>query len=288
MIKYNPKDWVGLIFEFHKSDTLRQLYKSLLLFALYTLGVVYLELNFADFHSTITIHSLFGFVIGLLLVFRTNTAYERWWEGRKQWGALTNDARNLAMKINAALPKEAISDRIFYSTMISNFVYSLKNHLRDTVNLNELKSCNEFDKTTINNVTHKPNSIASIIFSKTHELYKTNVISGDQLITIDKEIKGFAITLGSCERIKKTPIPYSYNIFLKKFIFVYTVTMPFGLVYDYNYWAILISTFTMYVFVSLELLAEEIEDPFGSDANDLPIDNLCKQIKENVKEILLS
>jgi len=77
MLKYNPKDWFGLIFEFHKSDTLRKLIYVLLLFAGYAIGIVYIELHYTDFESTITIHSLLGFVLGLLLVFRTNTAYDR-------------------------------------------------------------------------------------------------------------------------------------------------------------------------------------------------------------------
>ena len=83
MAKYNPKDWFGLIFEFHKSDTLRKLIYVLLVYGLYAGAIVYLELHYTNFKSTISIHSLLGFVIGLLLVFRTNTAYDRWWEGRK-------------------------------------------------------------------------------------------------------------------------------------------------------------------------------------------------------------
>ena len=86
MKKYNPKDWFGLIFEFHKSDTLRRLLYVLLIYGAYASLIVYLELHYTNFKSTISIHSLLGFVIGLLLVFRTNTAYDRWWEGRKVLG----------------------------------------------------------------------------------------------------------------------------------------------------------------------------------------------------------
>ena len=101
MSKYNPKDWFGLIFEFHKSDTLRKLIYILLVYGLFAAVIVYIELHYTNFKSTISIHSLLGFVIGLLLVFRTNTAYDRWWEGRKVLGALVNTARNLALKYNA-------------------------------------------------------------------------------------------------------------------------------------------------------------------------------------------
>ena len=87
--------------------------------------------------------------------------------------------------------------------------------------------------------------------------------------------------------IKKTPIPYSYNIFLKKFIFIYTMTLPLGLATTFEYWAIPISLFILYILASLELLAEEIEDPFGEDTNDLPVDEICKTIKKNTAEILV-
>jgi len=284
MIRYNPKEWFGLIFKLHKSDALISSFKTLLLFALYTLIIVYLEIHYTDFKSTIEIHSLLGFVIGLLLVFRTNTAYERWWEGRRQWGKLINVSRNLALKVNSMLINK--EDKKFYCNMISNYAYSVRNHLRYNKDTENIIFFNDFEINEINDIQHIPNKISGIVYKKTNELYKENKISGYQLIIIEDEIKELSNVLGSCERIRNTPIPYSYNMFLKTFIFMYTITMPFGLVYDYNYWSIPIATFILYVFSSLELLAEEIEDPFGNDANDLPLDNLCNQIKENMNEIL--
>ena len=90
MIKYNPKYWFGLIFEFHKSDTMRKLMNILIVYVIFISIICYVEIHYTDFESTISIHSLVGFIIGLLLVFRTNTAYDRWWEGRKLLGALVN------------------------------------------------------------------------------------------------------------------------------------------------------------------------------------------------------
>jgi len=290
MIQYNPKNWFTLIFEFRKSDTLRQLLKTIIIFGIYSSIIVYLEIHFTKFKSTIAIHSLLGFVLGLLLVFRTNTAYDRWWEGRKIWGELTNTSRNLAMKINAVLSMDNLKDREFFASMISNFAFSSKSHLRTNEEffLNDIINCAGFNKNEIENDAHIPNLISSSIFNKTHELYRNKIITGYQLITIDTQIKSFIDVIGGCERIKNTPIPYSYNIFLKKFIFIYGISLPFGLVSDLGYWAIPISTFILYVLCSLELLAEEIEDPFGIDANDLPLDALCNGIKKNVSSILLN
>jgi putative membrane protein len=288
MIRYNPKDWFSLIFKFHQSDTFRQLMWVMLAVAVFTTAVVHLELEYQEyfgFKSTHALHSLLGFVMGLLLVFRTNTAYDRWWEGRKHWGALVNNTRNFAIKLNAILPKGSQEAREYYKVMIPNYVYAMKEHLRDGVIVEELND-------TLDNISnliakdHVPNAIAAEMYEQLHELYRKGRMTGDQLITIDKEIKALTDIIGACERIRNTPIPYSYSMFLKKFIFAYILTMPFGLVYDFKYWTIPAVVFALYVFGSLELIAEEIEDPFGHDENDLPTDELAAKIQGNVEEIL--
>lgn len=289
MIQYNPKEWFGLIFRFHKSDTFRQMFWVLVLFAACTAGLVYAELHYQQlyvFANSTRIHSLLGFVISLLLVFRTNSAYDRWWEGRKQWGALVNNCRNAAIKLKAHLPASETESLKLFETLIPAYVDAMKEHLRKGVDVEKLELGGYMDQSKLENSSHVPNQIALRLYKELNQLYVNNKISGDQLITLDKEIKSFTDIIGACERIKNTPIPFSYNIFLKKFIFVYTLTLPFGLANDFHYWAVPISTFVLYVFGSLELLAEEIEDPFGNDENDLPTDNLAEKIRLHVKEII--
>jgi putative membrane protein len=261
----------------------------LLTFAIFTTLLVYTELHIAPeklFSNTIQIHSLLGFVIGLLLVFRTNSAYDRWWEGRKQWGALVNNSRNMAIKFQAVLPETATESRELFRTLLPNYVIAMKEHLRKGVQLEELQENRFLPHSELKKSQHLPNKIALRMYQELHRLYKEGIISGDQLITMDKELKALTDIIGACERIKNTPIPFSYNLFLKKFIFAYTITLPFGLAHDFHYWTVPITTFVLYVFGSLELLAEEIEDPFGTDTNDLPTDDLALKIKANVEEIL--
>jgi putative membrane protein len=122
MIKYNPKSWIQLIFAFHKSDTVRILWRELIYMTLLSLAIAWVEINFFNnihkqLSSLTTIYSLVGFVISLLLVFRTNTAYDRWWEGRKKWGELVNDSRNLAVKLKVHLESE--ESRGFFARMIA-------------------------------------------------------------------------------------------------------------------------------------------------------------------------
>ena len=106
MINYNPKLWFKHIFHFPKSDTIYILWKELIIIGLFSAGITYAEIEYMEdttvFQDMIAVYSLVGFVLSLLLVFRTNTAYDRWWEGRKKWGELVNNSRNLAIKISSS------------------------------------------------------------------------------------------------------------------------------------------------------------------------------------------
>ncbi|HET6245728.1 MAG: hypothetical protein H0V01_11865 [Bacteroidetes bacterium] len=290
MVLYNPKDWFKLIFQFHKSDTFRILIPTMLAVGVYTYIIIYIEIEIWElkYKSTTLVHSFLGFIISLLLVFRTNTAYERWWEGRKVWGSLVNNSRNLAIKINVFLPLDNKESRKNISVLIGNYPYALKESLRSGVLAVELEEYSGLSKEEIFKVEHIPNKIAGLILAEINQCYKNGEISGDQLIILNEEFRSLTDITGACERIKRTPIPYSYSLFIKKFIFIYVMTMPFGFVSDFHYWAIPIVVFTFYVLASLELIAEEIEDPFGLDANDLPTDDIAQRIRVNVKEILLS
>ena len=134
MIKYNPKNWFKLIFALHKSDTIRILWKELIYIGVFTSIITFLIVTYGgeiieSLEKLITLYSLIGFVISLLLVFRTNTAYDRWWEGRKKWGALVNDTRNLAIKIETSVNLPESRDVL--RRMIANFPFAMKEHLRE-------------------------------------------------------------------------------------------------------------------------------------------------------------
>ncbi|MBM6500131.1 bestrophin family protein [Flavobacterium macrobrachii] len=287
MVQYNPKDWITFIFIFHKSDTFRQLIPMMFVIGLYTYGVCFLEIEHwklsekSHVKNISIMHGMLGFVISLLLSYRTNTAYDRWWEGRKLWGSLVNSSRNLALKLSVILSDE--SDKKFLREVIPMYVSILSKHLS---NKEVSKMLFENIDLEIVHQKHKPNQVAKTIFHKINELYKSGKITGDQLITINNELQTFTDVCGACERIKNTPIPYSYSAFIKKFIFFYIMTLPFGYAFSLGYYSIPVVIFTFYVLASLELIAEEIEDPFGDDANDLPTEKISENIKKHVEEIL--
>lgn len=253
----------------------------------YSGGVAYLELEYwklseSSHVKNITVmHTMLGFVISLLLVFRTNTAYDRWWEGRKMWGSLVNNSRNFAIKLSVMLKEPA--DKELMRRLVPAYAEILDLHLKNQDISHEL-----FDDATLSkdHYSHKPNQLAKNIIGRINEFYTQGKITGDQLIILNSEILSFTDICGACERIKNTPIPYSYSAFIKKFIFFYVMTLPFGYVFQLGYYVIPVVVFIFYVLASLELIAEEIEDPFGNDPNDLPTNKIASNIKKNVEEIL--
>jgi len=287
MIKYNPKNWFKLIFALHKSDTIRILWKELIYIGVFTSIITFLIITYGgeiieSLEKLITLYSLIGFVISLLLVFRTNTAYDRWWEGRKKWGALVNDTRNLAIKIETSVNLPESRDVL--RRMIANFPFAMKEHLREQRKLELLELADE-ERLLLTERQHIPIAIAQKITEETKSLRAKGSLSEEDYLTIDKNINALLDSLGACERIKNTPIPFSYSLFIKKFIFIYVTTIPLAFITVFGYYSVLIALFVFYVLVSMEVLAEEIEDPFGMDDNDLPTDELSDKIRANVNEI---
>lgn len=292
MVNYNPKVWFSMIFHAYSRAVMKTLMPALIFMGFFSALLCYVLLDILrfhenDFHTTISMHSLLGIVLGLFLVFRTNSAYDRWWEGRKLWGSMVNNTRNFAHKLNAFLEKKDVENRQWFAQMIPNFVVSVKEHLRKGVNSRDLDILDEKFLSRLEGVKHIPNRLSSMMYERVNNLYKGKSISGEHLFLLDKELKEFSEILGACERIKSTPIPYSYTMYIKQFIFIYVVTLPFAFVTTSGYITIPIVMLITFVLLSVELIAEEIEDPFGRDINDLPTDELAEKIKDNVREILL-
>ncbi|MBL7790062.1 MAG: bestrophin family protein [Chitinophagales bacterium] len=287
---YNPRDWFSLLLKPHQTSSFHLMAWLILAVCIFTIIIVYIEqdvLKLPQDHpvkNVLMLQTFLGFAISILLVFRTNTAYDRWWEGRKLWGSLVNSSRNLAIKINAMIPSSE-ADRDFYRQTIPLFAEHLKAHLlkeKTRLMLDDL-SHPEID---IDDSKHVPNQIAKLIFQKTYDLYKTGSLSADDMRLINIELSNFADICGACERIKNTPIPYSYSAFIKKVVFFYIATMPVGLSFTLGYWCVPIVALVFYTMLGMELVAEEIEDPFSGDENDIPMDKIADNIRVHVAEIL--
>jgi len=288
MKAYNPKDWSKLIFHFHKSDSFRMLLPAMLALAVYSSVLTYLdvELQVIKLRSTTVLHSLLGFVLSLLLVFRTNTAYERWWEGRKLWGELVNNSRNIMLKMCAFLPESKKEEKNKFRILISNYSFALKEHLRGGFKEELLEEHPNLRINELKNYNHIPNRIAQELYAEVEKYKKEGLLTEEKILVLNEELRSFTNIAGACERIKSTPIPYSYSTFIKRIIFLYVITLPLGLVDDFKWASIPMVLFVFYAFASLELIAEEIEDPFGYEDNDLPTDEIAERIKKNLIEIV--
>jgi putative membrane protein len=288
MIKYNPKIWFTQILKIPAGDTIRVIYQEMIILALFTVGLTYVELNYLQYNSifkdAIAVYSLIGFVLSLLLVFRTNTAYDRWWEGRKKWGELVNNTRTLAIKVVTSTKDP--DDIKYFRRLIVNYVYGLKWHLRNE-DEELVADLLDDEKIAFDEATHKPSFYSKLMYARLQEMMQSGKIDGNEFLSFDTNLNTFSNITGACERIKSTPMPYSYSLFLKKFIFIYVTTLPLAFVSSFGYGTVLIALFIFYILVSMELLAEEIEDPFGTDDNDLALDEICANIKKSVDGILM-
>lgn len=288
MIRYNPHNWFTLIFEFHRDKAMRYILPNALLLGGFSaiLSFTFLDWLKPDFHPKMTLHSLIGIVLGLVLVFRTNTAYDRWWEGRKLWGALINHSRSLALKLSAMLPEASLEERRFFALSIANFAAATRDHLREAPNPEGLELGIYPENHPYLSVKHVPNQVVRDLQEKLVNMTQAGKITHEQYLALTRDMDGMIDCLGGCERILRTPIPYSYSMYIKRFIFLYLVTLPIGLVDEFQYYSIPAVMLLTYILVGIELLAEEVEEPFGTDANDLDTDGMSSTIKVNAMEIL--
>lgn len=290
---YNAKDWLGFIFKTHKSDTVRKLWPSILFMGLLSWLVAYLELDYfglaqsSALKNTSILHTVIGFVLSLLLVFRTNTAYDRWWEGRKMWGKLVNDSRNLSVKLHALLPEDDRASRIYFTNKIKLFAKVLHTHLTSESTKYMLDEDEHPEYEEYLKSQHPPTKIVGKMYVALQKLERANVITKYDKIILDENLNGLLDVAGACERIKNTPIPIAYAVFIKKFIFVYVLTLPIGYVFTTGYFIVPLVMIIFYVLLSIELIAEEIEDPFNGGTDDLPTAKIAENIGKYVSNVLL-
>jgi putative membrane protein len=234
-----------------------------------------------------TLFPLVTVLLSLLLAFRTNTAYDRWWEGRKLWENLVNHTRNLAIFLDSTLPLEDMHNRIRFATHISAYARAVRDHLGEGVNREDFQELDGATQDRLKQVEHVPNLIASTISRRIYELAKKDVISGFELVNLKAQIAGLTETVGACERIKTTPIPFSYATYERHLLLWFCLALPWGLQTEYHFMAVPITMVAFASLAGLEMLAADIEDPFGSDDSDLPTAQLSGMIRRNVHELLV-
>ena len=277
------RPWVAVLTRIHDTPVFARIWVAVALAGLYAAAVVWFEFNYLAEIITIgsQFHGVLGLVLGTLLVFRTNTSYDRWWEGRKLWGQLVNDCRNLAIKVETCVhADEAEKDQL--SVWLIDFAYALKEHLRSGIKLADLPGF----ETATDQPQHVPAYLSEKIYDQLERWRQAEKIGGFELLFLDQHAASLMNICGACERIQKSPISVSYRWFIRQSIAIYLVTLPWGLVRDFNWWTVAVMALITYFMLGVEMIAEEIEDPFGDAEDDLQLDDLCRTIDRSVSEIM--
>ena len=272
------------VFRF-KGNLLQKLRNRLIVVASLTATFVVLhEYGVADLTVSFSLPGLMGAALGILLVFRNNTAYERWWEARKALGALVNVSRGFTMKTYHLL-KYDTEKQMTLIRLIAAFPFALKGHLREGINLKEVAFLPKRHLEKLKHWKHKPNALADEMIACIQAQYEASKITDYQMNKLTKDVDSLVDILGKCERIKNTPMPLAHNYLLKVYIFAYTFIMPLGFISILSWWTILAVCVIYFLAMSIVIIAEEIEEPFGTDPNDLPFDAITVNIYNNIKEI---
>ncbi|BDC50607.1 hypothetical protein F183_A29230 [Bryobacterales bacterium F-183] len=284
MINYDPHQWRNHFFDI-KGSMVREITGRVLVCVIWSAAVVWAYRNGWHIAVPSTLHSLVGVALGLLLVFRTNASYDRFWEGRKLWGGMVNETRNLIR-----LAKAHISDDPVLLARLTRwtaaFPYAAMNVLRGTSGLGLAERYLPLERVeAARQVQHPGLFVAQEMTACLRQAYKNGQISDIVLQMLDQNIQLLIDYLGGCERIRKTPLPFAYVIHLRRALIVYCFTLPFALVETYG-WTTLLDVFLVtYIFFGIEEIGVEIEGPFGFDDNDLPLEQICGTIQQNVAAI---
>ncbi len=247
----------------------REIIGRVLLCVAWSALVVGFDLKVMNVGISSIIHTLLGSALGLLLVFRTNASYDRFWEGRKLWGGIVNETRNLVRQ--AIVHFGAERDLLVRLThLTADFADASMHHLRGTA----LKGFEPLQ--------HPPVFIATQMTDVLKQAQRKGVISEWLLVALDQNIQLLVDYLGGCERIRKTPLPFAYVVHLRRALVIYCFTLPFALVDNFGWATVLDTLIVAYILFGIEEIGVEIEGPFGNDDNDLPLEDICASIRKTL------
>ena len=285
MIVRPPQHWFLSLFNW-RGSVLPNIVSRLSLNLLVSVSAVIL-LPYYDslgLHLTTAPFSLVGIAIAIFLGFRTNTSYARFNEARCLWGMLLIVTRSISRQVRSILNDNA--DGRLVAQFLIAFSWSLNHQLRGTDSRNDLERL--LPEPYLSDVLSSPlrtNRILLLLGEWLGQKYRAGQITDILYADIDKNLNEMAHIQGACERISNTPIPYAYGLILRRTVYLFCTILPFAFVDDLRYLTPIISVFISYTFLSLEYVAEEIEEPFGTAPNDLALDAMCTTIEINQMEM---
>lgn len=287
MTKYNPHDWTSHLCDVNGSLVREILSRVSLAVLLAVVVVVLHKFEVVDGKVEIpeTAHSLIGAALSLLLVFRTNASYDRFWEGRKLWGGIVNETRNLARQVTVWLRGQP--DRVRHILLwISCYPHACRGRLRGQTELGPAQSDLPAEEVqTLLTAGHTPLAVAQKLTSLLEDSRRHGHLTDYAAVAADQNVQQLIDYIGACERIHATPIPFAYAVHLRRALLVYCWTLPFALVGRWGWATIPATLLISYILFGIEEIGVEIEDPFGTDENDLPLDDICTKIDATMSDL---
>ena len=281
MIYYDPHKWLDHFFDI-RGSLVREITARVLLCVGWSALVVWFHQNVHHVGIPSLLHTLVGVALGLLLVFRTNASYDRYWEGRRLWGGIVNDSRNLVRLATVHLREyPELLERLTQWT--AAFACAATTVLRGQNSLGEhVPELEESDRRDVESSQHPALTVSLRLTECVVEARRRGAISEIIHGSLDRNIQSLVDYLGGCERIRKTPLPFAYVVHLRRALVLYCYSLPFALVETFGWTTVLDVLLLSYTYFGIEEIGVEIEGPFGSDDNDLPLDDICRTIHDNV------
>ncbi len=290
-----PRDsWWRLVLRYRGTELPRTKYRIL------GVGAVSVVVTFLwkryGLHPNLTPlpYTLIAVALGIFLGFRNNASYDRWWEGRKLWGALVNTTRTMARQALTLItprgeePTEevrALQREIVYRTIA--FVHALRIALRRRGDVSELAPFLPDDEIArLREEKNVPYAISQGTAERLRRAWDKGWVEPIHLATLDATLTGLTDIQGGCERIKTTSIPFSSTTLMHRIVAVYCYTLPFGVVDVVEIYTPFVVILVSYAFFGLDVVGDELEDPFGDDVSDLPLNAISRTIEVNLRQRL--
>ncbi|PQV52614.1 bestrophin family protein [Paraburkholderia sp. BL21I4N1] len=232
--------------------------------------------------------SLIGIALAVFLGFRNNASYDRWWEARKLWGQLLNESRSLTREVltlpSRPLPKEETQE---FFAALGALPHALRHQLRKSDPTEDLAT--RLPQALFNRVIvsrYKPATLMLHLGEWVQRQARAGAIDPMAVIAFDRNLNGLSDVIGGCERIASTPLPFAYSVMIHRTVYFFCASLPFGLVDSIGIFTPVFAVFVAYTFMAHEAIASQIEEPFGTDDNDLALNMMSATIEDATRDLL--
>ncbi len=238
--------------------------------------------------------SILGAALGILLAFRTNAAYGRWWEARTLWGAMVNSSRSLARQATSFSQQSGQSSEAHSRAFASEFIYrqiafvhATRCALRRQEPWTDLQPF--LDSESLSALKDERNVPAALLQQMGRQLtdgVEQRILNDWHMQRIDSTLSDLANVLGACERIKNTPLPRQYDYYPELLIKLYCIVLPFIIVDQVGLLTPVVTVLVSFAFLVLNRIGKNLEDPFENAPYDVPISSLSRTIEINLRQVL--